>query len=114
MYQLIPLSTDPNQTFVVPLNIDNSVKDQLLTLRYNEIAGYWVMTLYDVNGNIILDSVALVTGNAPAGNILGQYAYMGLGSAYVVNASSVGVPNFPNSQDLGSDYVLIWGDTPAA
>ena len=113
MNQLVPLTNDPNQNLVAPLSVDGLIQDMFLTLRFNEAAQYWVMTVSDVQGNLILDSVPFITGNAPAGNILGQFAYLGIGSAYIINASAVAAPDFPNSVDLGSDFVLIWGDTPA-
>lgn len=112
MNQLVPVGNSPNQTLVTSLNIDGVVNDYQLTLRYNEIAGYWVMTVKDAAGSLLLDSVPLVTGNSPAGNILGQFAYLGIGSAYVINAGGVPIPDYPNALDLGSDFVLIWGDTP--
>ena len=113
MDQLVPLNNSPNQVTVVPLNIDGAVQDQYWQLRYNEIAGYWALTISDANGTVLLDSIPFVTGNAPAGNILGQFAYLQLGSATIVDASSISDPDYPNDQDLGTDFVLIWGDTPA-
>lgn len=108
------MSNSPNQTLTTSLNVDGVVTDYQLTLRYNEVAGYWVMSVSDAAGNLILDSIPLVTGNAPAGNILGQFAYLGIGSAYIINAGGVKFPEYPNNIDLGSDFVLIWGDTPTA
>lgn len=112
-FQILPLTPNPNQTFLTSLNIDGGVGDQYIGLRYNETAQYWVMTLFDANGNIVLDSIPFITGEAPAANILGQFAYLKLGSAFILNASAVAQPPYPNDEDLGSDYVLIWGDTPA-
>jgi hypothetical protein len=112
--QIIPLTPDPNQVFEVPLNINNTVKSLYLTLRYNELAQYWFMTVKNSQGVIILDSIPLVTGNVPSGNILRQFAYLGIGSAYVLNASEVATPDFPNNKNLGTDFVLLWDDTPAA
>ena len=114
MDQLVPLSPVPNQTFLVPLTIDGKGIDQYVKLIYNEVAEYWVMTLFDSQGNIVLDSIPLITGDSPAGNILSQFAYLGLGSVYILNASAVAAPEFPNDKDLGTDFVMVWGDTPAA
>lgn len=109
MNQLIPLTTAPNQKFMVPLNIDGGVMDIYFDpLRYNEIAKYWVATLKDSTGNIVLDSVPFITGI----NLLQQFAYLGIGSAVIVNASNVKAPDFPNSLNLGTDFYLLWGDTP--
>lgn len=112
MNQLVPIGNSPNQTLSTSLNIDGVVSNYQMTLRYNEVAGYWVMTVQDAAGNLILDSIPLITGNAPAGNILGQFAYLGIGSAYILNAGGVPLPDYPNNIDLGSDFFLIWGDTP--
>lgn len=114
MNQIIPLSALPNQSLVVPLNIDGGVTDYTLVLRYNEVAEFWVLTLSNSSGTLILDSIPFVTGNTPAGNILGQYAYLKVGSAYILNVSSVSSPDYPNNLDLGTDFVLLWGDTPSS
>lgn len=114
MNQIVPLSNSPNQNLIVPLNIDGVVKDYYLTLRYNEIAGYWAMTVQDQLSKVIIDSLPMITGEAPSANVLGQFAHLGIGSAYIINASSVQSPDYPNSGNLGTDFVLIWGDTPSA
>ena len=110
--QIIPLTPDPNQTFEVPVNLGNTVKSLLVTLRYNEIADFWVMTIADINNNVIVDSIPFVTGVVPGGNLLGQYAYLDIGAAYILNASGVASPNYPGSTDLGTDFVLLWDVVP--
>lgn len=111
--QQVPLTNSPNQRLTVPLNIDGVVKDYFFTLRYNEIAGYWALRVENQNRIVLIDSVPLVTGLAPAGNLLAQFAYKGIGSMYIINASGVS-KDYPNAVSLGSDFYLIWGDTPAA
>jgi hypothetical protein len=111
--QTIPLTTAPNQTFQVPLNIDGTVKAIYCTLRYNEVSQEWFLTIANGLGQLYVDSLPLVTGNSPASNILRQFAYLGIGSAFVINVSGVTSPDFPNDTDLGTDYILIWDSTPA-
>lgn len=111
--QIIPLDNAPNQSFEAPLNVDGGVTSVFITLRYNEIAQYWAMTIQDINGNLLLDSVPFLTGDNPADNILGQFAYLEIGSALIFNASQVPIDH-PNNTDLGTDFLLIWSDTPAA
>jgi hypothetical protein len=111
--QIIPLTSNPNQSFQVPLSIDGTVKTLSGFIRYNEIADYWVMTLSDSQGNLILDSIPFVTGNVPSSNILRQFAYLAIGSAFVLNASNVASPDFPDDTDLGDDFVILWDNTPA-
>jgi Domain of unknown function (DUF6983) len=110
--QMVPLSNEPNQTVNVSLNVDGKALDLTLLIRYSEIAGYWLMTIEDKRGTILLENLPLVTGNNPAGNLLGQFAYLGIGSAFVVNASSLNQQDYPGMSTLGTDFVLIWGNTP--
>jgi hypothetical protein len=110
--QLIPLTTEPNQQINITLSVDGAPLSLILLINYNEIAKYWVMTVYDANGNLILSDVPLVTGNYPACNILAQYAYLEIGSAYVLNLTGTSGVNYPDDTNLGTDFVLVWGDTP--
>lgn len=106
--QLLPLSSAPNQTLAATLTIDGKRQDLILKLRHNETAGYWVLDVYDRNGVALVSSLPLVT----AQNLLEPHAYLGIGSIFIINASNVSKPNYPNARNLGSDFVLVWGDTP--
>jgi hypothetical protein len=69
------------------------------------------MGIADVNNNILISEVPLLTGTYPAANILGQFQYMNIGSAYLLNVSNGSTTlDYPNGQDLGTDFVLLWGD----
>jgi hypothetical protein len=110
--QVIPVTSDANQSFPVTLSVDGGNITLQLAFRYNEVAGYWVMTIWDAQGNLLLDSIPLVTGGYPAANLLCQNAYLAIGSAYVINVGN-DPGDHPNASNLGSSYILIWGDTPA-
>lgn len=106
--QIIPLTTTPNQTFQTALAINNGVTRLTLSVYYNEMANYWCMDIQDVNGNNVLASIPLITGVWPAANILEQYQYLNIGSAYVLN---IGSPNdYPNADSLGNTFQLLWSD----
>jgi hypothetical protein len=108
--QIIPLTSDPNQTMKTTVNVGGRNITLQLDIRYNDIAEYWVMMVTDpVTGTVLIDSVPLITGDYPAGNILGQYAYLGIGSAYVVPAATVAM-DYPDDTNLGTDFVLVWSD----
>jgi hypothetical protein len=110
MYQIVPVDSSPNQSLQVTLNVngDNKVVD--LRLWYNEVAAYWVLTIIEpVTGNILIDSIPLMSGDYPMGNILASYSYMNLGSLYVVNFAKVPTDR-PDHTNLGTDFLLIWGD----
>jgi hypothetical protein len=111
MDQLIPVSNLPNQALTVALSIDSTVKTLQLTFIWNKAAGYWVMSVADALGNPLLSSIPLVCGYYPAANVLQQYAYLGIGSAYVLNSSGTN-QDIPDSTTLGSDFLLLWSDTP--
>jgi hypothetical protein len=112
--QIIPLTTTPNQTRTVTGSINGVNVSLMITLVYNRVAGYWSMTITNPNTlAIILDSIPLVTGDYPTGNILGQYAYLGIGSMYIFNIDNC-PEDYPDNTNLGSDFVTIWYDTPAA
>jgi hypothetical protein len=110
--QIVPLSIAPNQALTVSLDIDSGVVTLELQVRYNELAGYWLLTIKDRLGVLLLDSIPMICGAWPAANLLQQAAYLKIGSAYIVNASGV-AQDSPGATNLGSDFILIWDDTPA-
>ncbi len=110
--QIVPVSSAPAQSLAVSLDIDGRTVSLQLRLRFSEMAGYWVLTIADRAGALLVDSVPLLTGDYPAANLLGQHAYLGIGSAYVINASGV-AGDYPDAGNLGSDFLLLWDDTPA-
>lgn len=108
--QVIPLTTQPNQSFQVALNVNGATLRLALSITYNEMANYWIMQVVDAGGNILVDNVPLITGSWPAANVLNAYQYLQIGSAYVINVSNANVNDYPNATDLGSDFILVWGD----
>jgi hypothetical protein len=112
--QIVPLTSAPNQTFAITLSVDGEPLTLNLTFRYNEIAKYWGMSAADRNNIPLVVNVPLVTGNNPACNILNQFAYLRIGSAFVINQSGTLALNYPDNTDLGTDFILVWGDTPIA
>jgi hypothetical protein len=109
--QLIPLDNSPNQTWQVTVSINGIVQTFFVLLDYNEIAEYWVMSVFDSNQNPLLNDVPLVTGL----NLLRQYQYLGIGSLYLLNVSSSTNPvtsevDYPDNTNLGTTYQMIWSD----
>lgn len=109
--QIIPLTTAPNQSFQVKLSIDGKTLTLQLTLSFNPMANYWVMNIADQAGNPLVSSVPLLTGVWPGANILSSYAYLLIGSAFMLNVSGV-AQDHPDQTNLGSDFQLLWDDTP--
>lgn len=108
----IPVTSDPNQTLQVSLSIDNTSLDLQLEFHYNSEAGYWTMDVAAQDGDYYVVGVPLLPGVYPAANILQPYAYMGIGSAYVVPVAVNVTEDWPGENTLGTDFQLWWSDTP--
>jgi hypothetical protein len=110
--QVIPLTASPNQELTVQLSVDGAPLTLNLTFRWSSMAGYWVMSIFDANLNLLLDSIPLITGWYPAANLLAQYEYLAIGSAYIINDGN-STSDYPGVTDLGTAWSLLWDDTPA-
>lgn len=108
----IPLQTGANQNLTVSVNVDNQTLRLNLNIVWNDIGGYWFMTVTDASANVLLlDAIPLLPGAYPAANILDQYQYMGIGSVFVLPMSNTATFNEPTFTNFGTDYVLVWADT---
>lgn len=110
-YCMIPLTTEPNQQMYVKIPIDNRNIPLLLTIRYNSIGQYWNMDVADDTGKMILSGVPLIASEPPAANVLEQYSYMDIGSAYVIKINESIKQENPDVTNMGTDFLLIWGDS---
>ena len=95
-YCMIPLTTEPNQQMQVKVPIDNKNISFLCTIRYNSVGEYWNIDIADGH---------------PAANVLEQYSYLHIGAMYVVKVNASIKQENPDVTNLGTDFVLIWGDT---
>ncbi|EPS48985.1 hypothetical protein CFSAN002367_17888 [Clostridium botulinum CFSAN002367] len=65
------------------------------------------MDLKDSDGEDLIHSLPLVCGL----NLLEQYSYLNIGSAYIVKLNPNLMEDNPNEFNLGKDFILVWGDT---
>ena len=108
----IPLTSEPNQNFKCTVPVDGENKAFIFDIRYNLEAQYWVLTVTDDLANVILiDSLPLLAGVYPAANLLEQYAYLNIGSAYIVKVNPDITDENPTAETLGSGFKLYWSDT---
>jgi Domain of unknown function (DUF6983) len=112
MDQIISLTNLPNQQLPVSLIVDGKTLNLNLGISFNEMAQYWLLTIWDQFGNLIRDSIAMVTGGYPAANLLSQCAYLAIGSAYVINVGDA-ASDYPGANDWGANFQLLWSDTPS-
>jgi hypothetical protein len=136
--QVITLTNSPNQSYTVNLTVDGSPLTLNITINYNEMAGYWILAIFNANSQLLIDSVPMLTGAYPAGNLLQQQKYLNIGSWYLVNVSNLqvetsgnlgygeggygqggyggeqgqGGTDYPNATNLGTDFQLWVDDTP--
>lgn len=104
---IIPLTTSPNQKFTSTIPIDGKKIKFNFFMRFNTEANYWVLDIYNSANTNLLASINLVCGL----NLLEQYSYLNIGSAYIVKVDKTLDMDIPNEYNIGSDFVLVWGDT---
>lgn len=107
--QLVPLTQAPNQTFTVQLSVDGDPLTLNLQLSFSVMSGWWQLQIANVQNKVLIASVPLITGFYPASNILAQYAYLQIGSAYVLNTGNANTDS-PSATNL-PQFSLVWGDT---
>lgn len=108
---VVPIMSGSNQTVTTTLPVNGGNVTLTFSFKWNDEGLYWFMSVVDVNNNLLLDAVPVITGHYPAANLLRQYQYLGIGSAYVVPTANSGLPDNPDYTDLGSDFLLVWGDS---
>ncbi len=107
--QLIPLTQNPNQTFTVQLTVDGQPLTLNFNLSYSVMSGWWQLQVSSAQNAVLIASLPLVTGYYPAANMLAQYGYLQIGSAYLLNTGNA-ASDYPSANNLTS-FSLLWGDT---
>ena len=106
-YYEIPLTTTPfdQKTFKLTLDGERNI-NILLKLRYYDLYELWVADVCDNStGEELITGMPLVPGI----DLLGQYAYLNIGSAQIVAVRPT-TQEQPDNETLGSAWVLLWGD----
>jgi len=109
-YQIVPLDACEDQEVYVTVEVKGNNIPLSLRVRWNEEGGFFVMAISDGRGSALLAGVPLVTGLAPAENLLSAYEYLGIGEAVLLPATEADAHGVPSLHTLGRDYLLIWGD----
>lgn len=111
-YQYIPLSPIPNQSFRIVLAVRPKKEIEAnIFLCWNAETQCWYMTISDpIRQEYYVDSVPLFVGQGSMINILKIYSYLDIGSCYILDISNKGTGK-PNANDLGIDFVMLWGYT---
>lgn len=109
MQQILPVTSDPNQTFNITLQINGENIALGFEVRWNPMGHYWVMTIKDDEDNILIDSLPIINGEDLAGNLLSQFDYLEIGSLWLINISG-SILDRPDDTTLGKDFLLVWDD----
>jgi hypothetical protein len=109
-FNVVPLNSAPNQLFNITIPLANKNLRLSLNVRYNSEAEYWTLTITNSEtGIILIDSLPLVTGEYPSADLLQQFGYLNLGSMGVVKTKDI-LTDRPDDSNLGTDFLLLWGD----
>lgn len=110
MYK-IPLTNAPNQTLAVTVPIDGENKSFVLNLNYNGMAKYWECTIRDYDTqSVIISRLPLLCSQYNFANLLGQFSHLEIGTIIIAIINGNGT-SMPNDTDLGTGYIMAWGDT---
>lgn len=110
MYK-IPITNAPNQTLGVTVPVDGENKSFVLNLNYNSMAKYWECTIRDFDTeDVIISRLPLLSSQFNFANLLGQFSHLEIGSIIIAIIEGNGT-SMPNDTDLGTGYIMVWGDT---
>lgn len=114
MLSVLPVNSSPNQTFEVSLPIDSQNRRFKFFFSWNPVGQYWQFDLYDIEGEEkqLLSNMPVCPIDYPYNNTILRYEYKEIGSLYVVNVGDTSNLQRPGINNLGTDWVLVWGDTP--
>ena len=109
---VVPLSPFPNQSFNIVIPVDGVNRSFRFDLWYNEVAEYWLMTVTDIKTQeVLFRNFPLLTSTNAMLNLLKQLSYKEIGMACVLPRIIDYSKSMPDDENLGTDYVLVWGDT---
>ena len=110
-WNIVPVDSHPDQDIAVTVEVSGKNIPLRLHIRWNWTYEYWFMSIYDgISGDMLVDAIPMVTGDYPAADLLKQYQHLGIGSALIVPVSEEVSSDRPNADNLGTEYVLVWGD----
>lgn len=113
MNQVIPLTSEHNQSFQCTVQIDGVNRSFQFDMRWNNTAQYWIMSITDLaSGDMLIDSLPLVTGkiNTESLNILRAFEYLGIGEVYLASIVSKPSSDYPNEINVSSEFNLMFCD----
>lgn len=108
-YKIIPLTSDPDQSFACTIPVNGENLKLGFRVKYNTVGDYWALSIYDKSKKCLINSLPLVYSEYPAANLLDAYDYLKIGSACLVKVGN-STTDRPDDTNLGTDFLLVWGD----
>lgn len=99
----ISLSGKPNQTWTVTISGEKKNITFIITQSYNEMAGYWVLGIYDRANNPLVLNLPLLCGH----DLLEQYQYLNIGELHLLNIGDSTIEN-PDDLNIAANFELLW------
>ena len=107
---VIPLTNYPNQKFQCNVPVNGENKKFRFELWYNEIAKYWLLSLFDVaTESCIFSNFPLLSSNYKFYDILCQLQYKYIGKCIMLPVVS-DRKSMADDKNLGTSYLMVWGD----
>lgn len=104
-YYEIPLTTTAFSQVTFKLTLGSRNINILLKLRYHDLYKLWAADVVDNStGTELITGMPLI----PGADLLGQYEYLDIGSAYIIAAEPNSLQQ-PDNETLGSTWILMWG-----
>lgn len=106
---ILPITPSMNQNLTCTLPVGNKNITLDFSLTYNELGGYWFMSIAEhETGETLIASLPLLPGEYPSANLLAQHDYLNIG--VVVLASVNGENSMPTFDSLGKEHIVVWSD----
>lgn len=105
--QVLDFKNIANQRISTTVEVDDELIELEIYLRFNRMAGYWVVDITDKRKQeVVVSSMPIL----PYQNMLEQHSYLKIGSTAVF-----GISNLPYDDltvdNFGKDFVWYWGNT---
>ena len=106
----IPIDPGEDQQFNITVEVGEENVSLILHLSYNTEGDFWRMDVSSADTEeMLISGVSLLTSEFPAADILEQFEYIGIGQAIVLKMTDDAEGDFPNLENIDTDYVLFWG-----
>lgn len=107
----VNLNKFPEQRAVFNLPLNGKSVPMAIRLSYNARGDLWHMDIENERtGEVILANVPLLCGADNTYNLLKQFEYLGIGSAYIKKVVENTDTDSPDYNTFLSQFVLMWGD----